>query len=117
MPCMSAAANWSYTAKATLWGLRSRDGLSGAEVFAAPVQFLCDYSTSVRSGRGQQPGDERIGGMKVYTARAGIKRGDRILIGMSTAADPLGLDTLEVKDVLRDADTFDRAADDYTVVC
>lgn len=113
---MSAAANWSYTAPATLWALQSRDGLSGAEAFAAPVQFLCDYSTSVRSGRGSS-GDERIGGLKVYTERAGIKRGDRILIGASTAANPLGLDTLEVKDVLRDADTFGRVADDFTVVC
>lgn len=113
---MSAAANWSYSAKATLWALQSRDGLSGAEAYAAPVQFLCDFSTSVRSSRGGQPGDERIGGLKVYTERAGIKRGDRILIGVSTAADPLALDSLEVKDVLRDADTFDRVADDYTVV-
>lgn len=113
---MSAAANWSYTAKATLWALQSRDGLTGAEVFAAPVQFLCDYSSSVRSGRSADPGDERIGGMQLFTERAGIKRGDRILIGASTVASPLGLDTLEVRDVLRYGDTFDRTADDFKVV-
>ena len=39
---MSAAANWSYTAFATVWKKLGMDEY-GKAVFAAPIQIMCDY--------------------------------------------------------------------------
>ena len=51
----------------------------------------------------------------LYTERAGIKQGDRVLIGTSTAADPIAAGAVEVRRVMRYGDTLDRKADDYMV--
>lgn len=113
---MSAAAAWSYTADATHWPLASRDGWSGALVFGAPASFKCDYASGRRS-RSSASGREHVGSLTLYTERASIKRGDRVMLGVSTAADPVAAGALEVVDVLRYADTLERKADDYEVVC
>jgi len=111
---MSAVAAWSLTATATLWALSQRDAWSGAPVFDAPVQIACDYASDARLMR-DSLGDEFTTREVIYTERADIKPGDRILIGASTAADPIAAGAREVRAVKRDADTFGRAADDYTV--
>lgn len=111
---MSAAAAWSYTATATLWVLQSAAAWSGAPTFAAPVTFRCDYSAEAKLRRDAR-GDEFTTQLLVYTERAGIKAGDRILLGTSSAADPIAAGALAVRSVLRQADVFDRAADDYEV--
>ena len=113
---MSASARWAYTAAATVWPLQSRAGWSGVQVFGAPVAILCDYKAEAKT-RTDTKGREYVSRLVVYTERADIKQGDRILIGASKAADPLLAGASEVVDVLRFADTFDRKADDYQVVC
>lgn len=39
---MSAAANWSYTAVATVWKKLGMDDY-GKSSFAEPIQIMCDY--------------------------------------------------------------------------
>jgi hypothetical protein len=116
MPRMSSTARWSYTAKATLWAKSSRDGWTGAQGFAAPVAIDCDYSTKAEQRRDSK-GVEFTATLTVYTERQGIKLGDRILIGTSTASDPIAAGAQEVRKVNRQADVFDRSADDYEVSC
>lgn len=115
MPRMSAAANWSYTAKATLWPLLARADWNGADTFGAPVAINCDYSAEARTmvdGKGR----EFVSRLTLYTERADVKMGDRIALGLRTDSDPVAAGALEVRTVGRDADTFDRVADDYRVV-
>jgi hypothetical protein len=112
---MSASASWSYTATATLWALRSRDGWTGLQAFDAPVQIACDYQAESKT-RTDSKGREYVSRLVVYTERAGIKQGDRLLLGPSTVADPMTVDSVEVRDVTRFADTFDRLRDDYEVL-
>lgn len=111
---MSASANWSYTATATLWALQSRAEWSGALVFAAPVAIQCDYKAEAKT-RTDSRGREYTSRLSIYTERADIKQGDYILIGSSTAVDPVAAGADEVMDVARFGDTFDRKADDYLV--
>lgn len=114
---MSAAARWSQTKTATLWPLASVEDWGGTQAFGAPVQFLCDYKIESRRAR-SAAGDEFTTRLIVYTERAGIKQGDRLLIGLSAAADPLAVGAEEVRAVDRYADPFARlGADDYMVSC
>lgn len=112
---MSAAASWSYTARATLWALQSRDGWTGAAQFASPVTFRCDYKSEAK--RMTDPaGAEFVTRHMLYTERSDIRRGDFVLIGTSTAPDPTTVQGAEeVRSVTRFADTFDRKADDFMV--
>ena len=111
---MSAAASWSYTARATFWPWLGRDDWSGVEQFGPPVSFDCDYSAeAVRMVDGK--GVEFVTRQVVYTERADIKQGDRLLLGEVVAADPIAAGALEVRLVARDADTFDRVRDDFKV--
>jgi len=91
-----------------------RDGWAGGLIFADPVQMACDYASDARLMR-DSLGDEFTTREVIYTERADIKPGDRILIGASTEADPIAAGAREVRAVKRDADTFDRKADDYTI--
>ena len=97
-----------------MWALQSRADWSGALAFAAPVQILCDYKADAKT-RTDARGREYTSRLSIYTERAGIKQGDRILIGTSTAADPVLAGADEVMDVARFGDTFQREADDYVV--
>lgn len=113
---MSAAANWSYTSKATHWPLVSRDDLTGVAVFGAPVEFACDYSAEARTVV-DQLGRELTSRLTIFTERSSIARGDFVAIGSSTAADPSTVEgAQEVLLVGRFADTFDGRADDFRVV-
>jgi hypothetical protein len=111
---MSSAARWSYTAAATVWPLLSRDDWAGARAFGAPVAIACDYSGQARRVADAK-GQEFTGRLTIYTERADIKPGDMVAIGAHSGADPLAAGAVEVRAVQRDADTFDRRADDYMV--
>ncbi len=52
----------------------------------------------------------------LYTEYAVVKQGDYVLIGESAEADPIAAGAAEVRTVVRDADTFDRIADDYRIL-
>ncbi|MCT9812422.1 hypothetical protein N0K08_17400 [Acidovorax sp. Be4] len=112
---MSAAANWSYTAKATFWAFMGRDDWTNANTYGSPVVIDCDYSAeSVRmtDAKGVEFTTRQI----IYTERADIKQGDFILIGESADASPITAGAFEVRAITRDADTFDRVADDYKLL-
>lgn len=111
---MSSLSSWSYTAAATLWPLLARDGWDGAQTFGTPEVIACDYSGDARTLTDAK-GREFVSRQTVYTERAGIKQGDRILVGISAAADPISVGALEVRLVRQHADTFERRADDYEV--
>lgn len=111
---MSAAASWSYTAKATLWPWLGRDDWSGLEQFGPPEVFDCDYSAESKrmtDAKGVEFTTRQI----LYTERADIKQGDRVLIGESAVSSPIAAGALEVRAVKRDADTFQRLADDFQI--
>lgn len=111
---MSAAASWSYTATATLWPRKGRDEWSGAASFGPPEPVACDYGAESKTMRDAR-GAEFVVRHEIFTERADIKAGDMIMIGASTAADPLAAGAEEVRSVTRHADTFDRKADDWVV--
>ncbi len=111
---MSASAAWSLTHKATFWSLLGRDDWSAAPSYGPPVVFDCDYSAeSVRmtDAKGVEFTTRQI----IYTERADIKQGDRVLIGESAAPVPEADVAFEVRSVLRYADTFDQVSDDFKV--
>lgn len=118
---MSASAAWSYTAKATHWPLHGRDDWSGQTTYGPPVTFDCDYKAqAVRSadagGTKPETGVELALRQVIYTEYSVVKQGDYVLIGESTALDPIAAGAAEVRTVVRDADTFDRTADDYRIL-
>jgi len=112
---MSSAARWANTAVATLWPLSSQAGWTGAALFGVPQQFACDYQAKnmlATNGAGR----EFVSRLQIYTERADIKEGDRVLIGRSTVQDPAAAGAFEVKGITRYGDTFERKADDYVVL-
>lgn len=111
---MSAAASWSYTSSATVWPRLSRADWSGVEAFGPPSTFPCDYSAeSIRMT--DAAGVEFVTKQLLFTERADIKQGDRVLIGASAEPDPIAAGALEVRAVMRWSDTFDRVADDFRI--
>lgn len=118
---MSAAANWSYTAKATHWASLGRDDWTGLPSFAAPVVFSCDYKAeAVRSadagGTSPSTGVELALRQVIYTEYSVVKQGDYVWIGESALLEPFAAGAAEVRTVVRDADTFDRLTDDYRIL-
>ena len=111
---MSAAAAWSYTATATLWVLLGCDDWTGAVTYGAPQAVPCYYSAKAER-RTDALGVEFTTRQIIYTERADIKRGDRIVIGTSASLDPVAAGAAEVRSVQRYADTFDRLADDFEI--
>ena len=111
---MSNAANWSYTSTATHWPSMGRDDWTGTLRFGAPVSFACDYSAKAERMTDQK-GVEFVSRQIIYTERATINRGDFVMIGASTAADPIAAGAFEVRSVTRFSDTFEKLADDYMV--
>jgi hypothetical protein len=112
---MSSVARWSYTAAATAWPLQAREDWSGARTFGAPVQFACDYGGEERRATDAK-GLEFTARLTVYTERSDIKPGDMVAIGAHSGADPVAAGAVEVRAVQRDADTFERMADDFAVL-
>lgn len=111
---MSSAARWSYTSKATHWSLTGRDDWTGALTFGPPVAFDCDYkaeSIRMTDAKGQEFTTRQI----LYTEKADIAQGDRVLIGEHAEVGPLSAGAFEVRAVTRYADTFEQLADDFQV--
>ncbi|EDX7955592.1 hypothetical protein JTV59_002261 [Salmonella enterica subsp. enterica serovar Minnesota] len=115
---MSATANWSYTAKATIWRKQAGgkdeygDPISG---YAAPEVIMCDYEGGL-SKRIASIGEEIVVKNTVWSEYALTAAGDYLLIGESTDTDPVAAGADEVRQVIRYADTFDRVADDYAIL-
>lgn len=112
---MSSAAAWSYTATATHWPRLAFDGWEQTQTFGPPATFACDYSAKAERVT-DELGVEFITRQTLYTERATIKRGDRVLIGVSTSTDPIGAGADEVRAVQRYGDTLERKADDFKVM-
>ncbi|WP_454878600.1 hypothetical protein [Serratia inhibens] len=114
---MSAAANWSYTAVATVWKKVDEDEY-GKPVYAPPIQILCDYGSDTRTPKPliSDAGKEIVVKDTIWTEYSEAAIGDFILIGTSSESDPIEAGADEIKNVVRDADTFDRVADDYTII-
>lgn len=112
---MSSLASWSYTATATIWRATGRDDKTGKYTFAKPEQIKCDYSAKSER-KTDEKGVEFVSRMSLYTEYAAAKLGDYVLIGISTAADPIAVKASLVRSVVRNADTFNREADDYEII-
>lgn len=112
---MSAAAAWSYTAKATFWPLTGFDDWTQEKTYGPPVVIDCDYSAESKRMTDAN-GIEFTTRQIIYTERADLKQGDCILIGESAVASPIAAGAFEVRAITRDADTFDRVADDFRVM-
>lgn len=109
---MSSIARWHQTAKATIWPLADTDRY-GKPTFGAPVVIDCDYgSTSKR--KSNTIGNEIVVKLYFWTEYASAKEGDMIAIGEHANLSPID-DADEIVSVERDADTFDRLTDDYTL--
>lgn len=112
---MSAAARWSYTAKATVWPALPRDDWDGGRVYGPPVVIWCDYGSEAKVMRDAK-GEEFTSALSVYTEHAASKPGDMVAIGdFGAAATPVESARV-IRVVKRDADTFDRLADDFTLI-
>ncbi|MEN4246975.1 hypothetical protein P9A06_20500 [Serratia marcescens] len=112
---MSAAANWSYTAVATVWKKLGMDDY-GKSSFAGPIQIMCDYGGDATARIGDI-GLEFVVKNTHWTEYADARQGDYILIGASSEPDPKRVDGAdEVRHIIRHADTFDRIADDYAII-
>ncbi|HCL5537449.1 TPA: hypothetical protein N2N29_003523 [Citrobacter werkmanii] len=113
---MSATANWSYTAKATVWRrLPGKDEYGDPNGYAAPEIILCDYEGGLSKRIGSL-GAEIVVKNTVWTEFALAAAGDYLLIGVSTEADPVVAGADEVRQVIRYADTFERLSDDYAIL-
>ncbi|RKQ38398.1 hypothetical protein [Enterobacter sp. R1(2018)] len=113
---MSATANWSYTATATIWRkLEGNDEYGDPLGYAEPEQIMVDYEGGLSKRIGSL-GAEIVVKNTIWTEFTGAAAGDYILIGTSTDADPLNAGADEVRQVIRYADTFERQADDYAVI-
>jgi len=112
---MSSAARWANTAVATLWPLASPSNWTGVATFGAPQQFACDYQGKNMLAQ-NSAGREFVSRLQIYTERADIKEGDRVLVGATTEPSPTTAGAFEVKAITRFADTFERKSDDYVVM-
>lgn len=112
---MSAVANWSYTAAATVWKALGFSQSGDSLGYSAPIAILCDYEGGL-SKRIGSIGAEIVAKNTIWTEYADATTGDYILIGASTDPDPLNVGADEVRQVIRYADTFDRIADDYAII-
>lgn len=110
---MSSLANWSYTAKATIWPLADTDRY-GKPTFGAPVVIDCDYGGDGKRGN-SNVGLEFVVKNTFWSEYATAKVGDMIALGESSAATPPD-DADEVKHIIRYADTFERIADDFAIL-
>ena len=112
---MSSVANWSYTAKATIWRTLGNDEYGDPRGYSAPEIIMCDYEGGL-SKRIGSIGEQIVVKNTVWTEFALAAAGDYLLIGESTEPDPLVADADEVRQVIRYADTFERVADDFAII-
>lgn len=119
---MSDVANWSYTAKATVWRNLGKDEYGDPLGYSAPLVIDCDYQggmsekiAGVSASLGNL-GSEVVVKNTFWTECADAQTGDFIFIGESSEADPLVAGADKVLQVIRYADTFNRTADDYALL-
>lgn len=117
---MSSAANWSYTAIATVWRVDSVNEY-GTKTFHAPELIYCDYGldsnhSGLLSAGISGVGTEFVSKNTFWTEYDLAGEGDFILIGESSEPDPIKAGADEIKHVTRYADTFERLADDYALI-
>lgn len=111
---MSSVANWSYTAKATIWRSLGQDEY-GDTSFSPPEVIMCDYGSTATARLGDIGVEMNIKNTH-WTEYAEAKKGDYILIGESAEVNPVAAGADEVMQVIRYADTFERIADDYAIL-
>lgn len=115
---MSATANWSYTAKATIWrkqaGGKSEygDPISG---YSAPEVIMVDYIAGL-SAKISSLGTEVVVKNTFFTEYALANEGDYIFIGESNEADPVVAGADEIRAVTRWGDTLERLTDDWALI-
>lgn len=112
---MSDLANWSYTARATLWHNIGENDETGKIEFAEPIIIECDYGSDTQLSAGSL-GREVVIKNTIYTEYAAAKKGDYVLIGESVNVDPFAAGADEIVHILRYADTFERQRDDYVLI-
>ena len=119
---MSATANWSYTAKATVWRNLGKDEYGDPLGYSAPLVIDCDYQggmsekiAGVSASLGNL-GSEVVVKITLWTEYADAQTGDFIFIGESVESDPLVAGADKILQVIRYADTFNRTADDYALL-
>lgn len=119
---MSDVANWSYTAKATVWRNLGKDEYGDPLGYSAPLVIDCDYQggmsekiAGVSASLGNL-GSEVVVKNTFWTEYADAQTGDFIFIGESVESDPLVAGADKILQVIRYADTFNRTADDYALL-
>ncbi|MFP1868680.1 hypothetical protein [Lonsdalea quercina] len=113
---MSSVANWSYTAKATIWRkLPGTDDYGDPLGYSAPEIIMADYQGGLSAKIGDI-GTEITVKNTLWTEYALANKGDYLLIGESSETDPIAVGADEVMQVIRYADTFERLADDYAIL-
>lgn len=111
---MTIEANWSYTAKATIWRSSGTNEFNDP-TFLAPEIFYCDYQGGV-SGKVGDIGLTISDATTIWSEYANAAVGDYIMIGESAEASPPVAGAHKVMFVTRYADTFHRTADDYAII-
>lgn len=112
---MTVEANWSYTAKFTIWRVTGKSSPYNKPIYAAPETYLCDYQGGISAALGDV-GMDISRANTIWTEFANAAIGDYVLIGESTEADPLLAGADLVMFVTRYADTFHRVAEDFAIV-
>ena len=112
---MSSVADWSYTAEATLWRNLGNSEAGDPLGWAAPEIIMCDYQGGL-STKLNNIGSEITVKNTVWTESSEAKKGDYLLIGLSTMVDPITAGADEVVQVIRYADTFERLTEDIAIL-
>lgn len=76
---------------------------------------MCDYGGGL-SARIGSIGTEIVVKNTFWSEFSEAKKGDYLLIGESSEADPIATGADEVMQVIRYADTFERTADDFAIL-
>ena len=112
---MSEVANWSYTAKATIWRSAGKNYKTGVATFHEPEVIYCDYGGSQNRNKWELGREFAIKDI-LYTEYPHASIGDYILIGESAELDPIAAGANEIIAIQRFADTFNRDKDDYSLM-
>ncbi|EKN3387734.1 hypothetical protein OU757_004520 [Yersinia enterocolitica] len=110
---MSSLSEWIQTAQATIWSLLSMDEY-GKRIYSAPVVIACDYGGTSKVAA-NAVGQEFVIKNTFWTEYSDAKKGDMICIGASSELTPPN-DADEIRQIIRDADSFERLKDDYTLI-
>ncbi|WP_392562494.1 hypothetical protein RHO12_03160 [Orbus sturtevantii] len=111
---MSDLANWSYTAKATIWRCIGEDEYS-KKTFSGPEIITCDYGMEA-SNKLNNIGLGFAVKNTFWTEYDKAKVDDYILFGESIEVDPIKAGADRIRHIIRYADTFGRLADDFTLI-